>query len=47
MQYDCEENFTDGYLHEILSSATELRVLKLGISPWNEDNYDPVYSQLD
>lgn len=47
MQYDCEENFADGYLHEILSSATELRVLKLGISPWNEDNYDPVYFQLD
>lgn len=47
MQYDCEENFADGYLHEILSSATELRVLKLGMPQWNEDNYDPVYSRLD
>jgi hypothetical protein len=47
MQYDCEENFADGYLHEILSSATELRVLKLGMPQWHEDNYDPVYSRLD
>lgn len=47
MQYDREGNFADGYLHEILSSATELRVLKLGMPQWNEDNYDPVYSRLD
>ena len=47
MQFDCEQNFTDGYLHEILSSATELRVLKLGMPQWNADYDDPVYSRLD
>jgi hypothetical protein len=47
IQMDSEQNFADGYLHEIISSATELRVLKLGMPQWNEDNYDPVYSRLD
>lgn len=53
MQFDCEQNFADGYLHEILSSATELRVLKLGMPqwrpmpPWNDGNDDPLYSRLD
>lgn len=48
IQRRCEQIFEDGHLHDLLSSATELRVLKLGMPHWNpyEDD-EPEYSRLE